>query len=154
MQGPLRKSVGKALRKCVEGGPTPLRDKKKRTRALGEAGGEPQHQHQQYSPHEESSRQRKRGRARDGGGDDKSDYEVRVGGGAGGAYALVFECMPSLPYLMSPEARSGPGGGRSGAFLVFQFFSSWVRFRGSRYRMTFSRYGVQRKSRFLSEIPP
>eukprot|EP00904_Undaria_pinnatifida_P002630 jgi/Undpi1/12368/HiC_scaffold_5.g02040.m1 len=77
-QGPLRKSVGKALRKCVEGGPTPLRDKKKRTRALGEAGGEPQHQHQQYSPHEESSRQRKRGRARDGGGDDKSDYEPEL----------------------------------------------------------------------------
>lgn len=97
-QGPLRKSVGKALRKCLEGSPTPPRDTKKRSR-MPEGGGEEgagpqqnqhryQHQHQLSSPREEAAtgssvagRQRKKRRAREGGGDTaenntKSDHEV------------------------------------------------------------------------------
>ncbi|CAM9904646.1 unnamed protein product [Ectocarpus fasciculatus] len=93
-QGPLRKSVGKALRKCLEGSPTPPRDTKKRSR-MPEGGGQEavglqqsqhRHQHQLSSPREEGTgssaagRQRKKRRAREGGGDtadnnSKSDHE-------------------------------------------------------------------------------
>lgn len=94
-QGPLRKSVGKALRKCLEGSPTPPRDTKKRSRMPEGGGGEAvglqqnqhRHQHQLSSPREEGTgssaagRQRKKRRAREGGGDtadnnSKSDHEV------------------------------------------------------------------------------
>lgn len=94
-QGSLRKSVGKALRKCLEGSPTPPRDTKKRSRMPEGGGVEPvglqqnqhRHQHQLSSPREETTgssvagRQRKKRRAREGGGDTaehhtKSDHEV------------------------------------------------------------------------------
>ncbi|CBJ26144.1 conserved unknown protein [Ectocarpus siliculosus] len=93
-QGPLRKSVGKALRKCLEGSPTPPRDTKKRSRmpegggveAVGLQQNQHRHQHQLSSPREETTgssvvgRQRKKRRAREGGGDTtehntKSDHE-------------------------------------------------------------------------------
>lgn len=81
LQGPLRKSVAKALRKCVEDGPNTPRDRKKRLRTpeAGPGGNHsnPPHQH---SPREESSgRQRKKGRGRDRDGPDKSDHEVFYG---------------------------------------------------------------------------
>lgn len=86
-QGPLRKSVGKALRKCLEDNPAPSRDRKKRPRTPEGHGGGAAGQHQQHysSPREEPSnsntagRQRKKLRAREGGGDadnSKSDHEV------------------------------------------------------------------------------
>ncbi|CAB1101477.1 unnamed protein product [Ectocarpus sp. CCAP 1310/34] len=93
-QGPLRKSVGKALRKCLEGSPTPPRDTKKRSRmsegdgveAVGLQQNQHRHQHQLSSRREEATgssvagRQRKKRRAREGGGDTadhntKSDHE-------------------------------------------------------------------------------
>ncbi|CAM9898885.1 unnamed protein product [Ectocarpus sp. 4 AP-2014] len=93
-QGPLRKSVGKALRKCLEGSPTPPRDTKKRSRmpegggveAVGLQQNQHRHQHQLSSPREETTgssvagRQRKKRRTREGGGDTaehntKSDHE-------------------------------------------------------------------------------
>eukprot|EP00752_Nemacystus_decipiens_P002788 g2604.t1 len=87
-QGPLRKSVGKALRKCLEGSPTPPRDRKKRPRGPdggGVSASGQQHQQQQHSsPREEpansstAGRQRKKKRAREGRGDadnGKSDLE-------------------------------------------------------------------------------
>eukprot|EP00903_Cladosiphon_okamuranus_P010657 g10075.t1 len=99
-QGPLRKSVGKALRKCLEVNPTPPRDKKKRPRtpdgggaqAAGHKNQQQHHHHPHSSPLEEPTnantntknsssaawRQRKKRRAREGGGDadnSKSDLE-------------------------------------------------------------------------------
>lgn len=92
-QGPLRKSVGKGLRKCLEGSPTPPRDKKKRPRQNEFAGagvpGHLQQQQQQFSSAGDegasmgtTGRQRKKRRAREGGGDadssSKSDNEVYI----------------------------------------------------------------------------
>lgn len=64
IQGPLRKSVGKALRRCAEGNTTPIGDRKKRSRPT--YGVE--------DSKEEYGKRRKKSRSRDK--DDKSDYEV------------------------------------------------------------------------------